>query len=245
MQVKDAVAFVTGANGEIGRALVQALLDAGAARVYAAARDPAALEGLVRAGGGRVVPITLDVTRDADVAAAAGAAPDTTLLVNNAGINSNTRLFAEPDIGKAEREMAVNYFGTLRTTRAFAPVLKANGGGCIVNMLSILARCNLPIMATYCASKAALLSLTQATRAELAGQGTAVIGMMPGAVATHVTAHLDIPKMTTAEMAAAILAAVEAGEEDSYPGGMAQGVSAGLAADPKGVEREFAASVKG
>ena len=139
--------------------------------------------------------------------------------------------------------MAVNYFGTLRMIRAFAPVLKANGGGTIVNMLSILARVNLPIMATLCASKAAAFSLTQATRAELAGQGTTVIGMMPGAVETRMTAHLTIPKMQPADVAAAVTAAVEAGTEDVYPGDMAQGVSGGLAHDPKAVEKDFAGSV--
>ena len=245
MQVNGAVALVSGANGGIGQAFVRALLDAGAAKIYAAARDLPSVDDLVSAGAGRVVPIALDVTRDADIAAAAGAASDVTLLINNAGVNSNSRLFTEPDTANAEREMAVNYFGTLKMTRAFAPVLKANGGGTIVNMLSILSRVNLPIMATLCASKAAALSLTQAARAELAGQGTQVIGVMPGAVETRMTAHLDIPKAQPAEVARATLAAVESGEEDIYPGDMAAGVSAGLAADPKAVEKEFAASVAG
>ena len=245
MQIEGAVAFVSGANGGIGQALVRALLEGGAAKIYAAARNPAVLDDLVRGSDGKVVPVTLDVTRDADVTAAAEAAPDTSLLINNAGFNSNTRMLAEPSLDNAEREMAVNYFGTLRMIRAFAPILKANGGGAMVNMLSILARVNLPIMATLCASKAATLSLTQAARAELAGQRTTVIGVMPGAVDTRMTAMLDIPKMAPADVAAAILTAVESGEEDIYPGDMAQGVSAGLAADPKAVEKEFAGAVAG
>ena len=243
MKVEGAVALVTGANGGIGSAICPALIAAGAAKVYACARDPQTLQAMVEAGNGRVVPLLLDVTSDADVAAAAQAAQDVTLLVNNAGYNSNSRLLAEPGLASAEREMAVNYFGTLRMVRAFAPVLKANGGGAIVNMLSILARVNLPIMATLCASKAAALSLTQAARAELARDGIAVIGVMPGAVETRMTAHLSIPKIKPADVAAAVIAAVEAGTEDVYPGDMAQGVAAGLAADPKAVEREFAASV--
>lgn len=243
MRIQGAVALVTGASGGIGSVLCPALLAAGAAKVYACARDPQALAAMVDAAGGRVVPLRLDVTSDADVAAAAKAAPDVSLLVNNAGVNSNTRLFAVPDLASAEEEMAVNYFGTLRMTRAFAPILKANGGGAIVNMLSILARVNLPIMATLCASKAAALSLTQAVRAELAGQGTQVVGIMPGAVETRMTAHLTIPKTKPADVAAAIVAAVEAGTEDVYPGAMAEGVSAGLAADPKAVEKDFAGSV--
>lgn len=245
MQIEGAVVLLTGANGGIGRALVSALLAAGAAKIYATARTAGALDDLVAEGGGRVAPMTLDVTRPADVSAAAKAAGDVTLLINNAGFNSNSRLLTAPDTANAEQEMAVNYFGTLGMIRAFAPVLQANGGGCIVNMLSILARINLPIMGGLCASKAALLSLTQAARAELAGQGTHVLGVMPGAVDTRMTEGLPIPKMTPAEVAAATLAAIEAGEEEIYPGDMAQGVAAGLAADAKAMEKEFAGSVAG
>lgn len=245
MDIKGAVILLTGANGGIGRALAETLLAAGAAKLYACARDPAQLDDMVTAGDGRVVPVTLDITRDADVDAAAKAAGDVTILINNAGINHNTRLVAEPSMANAEQEMTVNYLGSLRMTRAFAPILKANGGGCIVNMLSILARVNLPIMGSLCASKAALFSMTQGVRAELAGQGTTVIGVMPGAVETRMTAHLDIPKMTAQACAEAVVAAIESGEEDVYPGDMAHGVSAGLASDPKAVEKEFAASVAG
>ena len=124
--------------------------------------------------------------------------------------------------------------------KAFAPVLEANGGGAIVNMLSILSRVNLPAMGSLCASKAAGLSLTQGVRAQLAGQGTLVVGVMPGAVDTRMTAGLDMPKLQPAEVSKEALKAVEDGTEDVYPGDMAQGVAAGLAAEPKGVEKEFA-----
>ena len=124
--------------------------------------------------------------------------------------------------------------------RAFAPVLKANGGGTIVNMLSILARVNLPLMGSLCASKAATLSMTQGVRAELAAQGTKVIAVMPGAVDTRMTAMLPPPKMKPSEVAAAALKAIDEGTEEIYPGDMAQGVAAGLASDPKAVEKQFA-----
>ena len=134
-----------------------------------------------------------------------------------------------------------NYFGTLSMCRAFAPILKRNGGGAIVNMLSILARVSLPAYGSLCASKAASLSMTQGVRAELAKQRTLVVGVMPGAVDTDMERDFEGPKEHPADVANASLQAVEDGVEDAYPGGMAQGVSQGLAADPKALEKEFAA----
>jgi short-subunit dehydrogenase len=129
--------------------------------------------------------------------------------------------------------------------RAFAPVLKANGGGAIVSMLSILSRVSLPAMGSLCASKAAALSLCHGVRAELAQQGTFVVGVMPGAVDTDMAKDFPGPKENPDDIAKAALQAVEQGIEEIYPGGMAQGVSAGLAKDPKAVEKEFAAYLPG
>ena len=240
MNIQGSVAFVSGTSRGIGRVYVTRLLERGAAKVYAAARDTTAIADLVTDGGGRVFPVALDVTDPDAVAAAAAQAADTTLLINNAGFNNNTPLLGVGDMAPARLEMETNYFGTLAMCRAFAPVLKANGGGAIVNMLSILSRVNLPMMGSLCASKAAALSLTQCVRAELAAQGTAVIAVMPGAVDTDMTAGVDIPKMQPTEVVSAALDAVEAGLEEIYPGPMATGVAQGLAADPKAVEKEFA-----
>ncbi len=245
MNIRDNIAFVSGTSRGIGRVYVEGLLARGAAKIYASAREPSAVADLVEAGGGRVVALALDITDLAAVEAAAAQASDTTLLVNNAGFNNNTPLLGAADLAPARQEIETNYFGTLSMCRAFAPVLKANGGGAIVNMLSILSRVNLPLMGTLCASKAAALSLTQGVRAELAAQGTLVIGVMPGAVDTDMTAGLDIPKMQPAEVVSAALDALEAGIEDVYPGDMATGVAQGLAADPKAVEKEFAGYLPG
>jgi len=239
MKIAGITALVSGANRGIGQAFVAALRAAGAARIYAASRD-----GAVAAAPG-IVPLKLDVTDAGQVAAAARTAGDVALLVNNAGVNFNTPLVGIAALDNARREIEVNYFGTLAMCRAFAPVLKRNGGGVIVNMLSILARVNLPLMGSLCASKAAALSMTQGVRAELAGQGTRVIGVMPGAVRTRMTEGLDIPKSEPADIAAAVLAGIEGDAEDLYPGEMASGVAAGLAADPKGVEKQFAAYLPG
>jgi NAD(P)-dependent dehydrogenase (short-subunit alcohol dehydrogenase family) len=233
MNVTGSVALVTGANGGIGRVLVAALLAAKAAKIYAATRDP----GATAVPG--TVPLKLDVTKPEEVAAAVRAAPDVRLLINNAGGNFNTPLLKIGSTDNARTEMEVNYFGTLAMCRAFAPVLARNGGGVIVNMLSILARVNLPLMGSLCASKAAALSLTQGVRAELAKQGTRVIGVLPGAVRTRMTEGIEVPKIEPEEVVAAILAALAGDDEEIYPGEMASGVKAGLAADPKGVEKQF------
>jgi NAD(P)-dependent dehydrogenase (short-subunit alcohol dehydrogenase family) len=244
MQVKDCVALVTGANRGIGEQFVKALRAAGAKRIYAGARDAAALR-VDAADRDAIVPLAIDVTRAADIAAAAARCRDVTLLVNNAGVNFNTPLVGIASLANARAEIETNYFGTLAMCRAFAPILKANGGGTIVNMLSILARVNLPLMGSLCASKAASFSMTQGVRAELKAQGTRVIGVMPGAVETRMTEILPPPKMNPADVARAALAAVEAGTEDVYPGDMAQGVAAGLAQDAKAVELQFSAYLPG
>ncbi len=245
MKIAGSVALVTGANRGIGRAFVKVLLAMGAKKVYAAARDVKGVDDLVKANPGKVEAIQLDVTNDAQIAAAAAKCCDVSLLVNNAGINQKKGLIAAASIDDARKEMQTNYFGPLQMCRAFAPVLKANGGGAIVSMLSILSRVSLPAMGSLCASKAAALSLCHSVRAELAQQGTFVVGVMPGAVDTDMAKDFPGPKENPDDIAKAALQAVEQGIEEVYPGGMAQGISAGLAKDPKAVEKEFAAYLPG
>jgi peptide/nickel transport system ATP-binding protein len=245
MKIAGSVALVTGANRGVGRAYVQVLLAMGAKKVYAAARNPAGVEDLVRAGGGKVEAVKLDVTNEAEVKAAAAKCRDVTLLVNNAGANGSSGALAAPGTDNAELEMGVNYFGVLRMTRAFGAILKANGGGAIVNMLSVVSRVNMPLLGTYSASKAAAWSLTQATRGELAKQGTLVVGVFPGAIDTDMAKGFDIPKLAPADVATQALKAVESGTEDVDVGDMAVEVAGGMKADPKGVEKGFAAYLPG
>ncbi len=241
MNVKDSVALVTGANRGVGAAFVRALLDRGAAKIYAGMRGTDGYE----TPDDRVQPLALDVTDHAAVAAAAGECGDVTLLVNNAGVNRNRPISDDDAQQNARDEMEANYFGTMEMCRQFGPVLGANGGGAIVNMLSILSRVNLPMIGTYCASKAASLSLTQGVRAELAAQGTLTVAVMPGAIDTRMGDMNPPPLERPADVANAALDAVEAGEEDIYPGVMAGGVSQGLAADAKAVEKQFAEYLPG
>ncbi|MGA7485033.1 MAG: SDR family NAD(P)-dependent oxidoreductase, partial [Bradyrhizobium sp.] len=204
------------------------------AKIYAAARD---VSGLSASQG--FVPIKMDVTSDAEVAAAAKAAGDVMLLINNAGINHNTAFMVAPDLAVAREEIEINYLAPLRVTKAFAPALIKNKGA-VLNLLTILARVNLPFMGSYCASKAAGLSLTQGLRGELTPKGVRIAAALPGAIDTRMTAMLTIPKMTTADAAKEILNGFEAGEEEIYVGEMARGLAQGLAHDPKGVERQLA-----
>jgi short-subunit dehydrogenase len=232
--IKGSVVLLTGATGAIAQALIAELKARGAAKIYAAARDVSSL----KASDG-LVPIKMDVTEDDDVAKAVAAAGDVTLLINNAGVNHNTAFLVAPDVAIAREEIEINYLAPLRVTKAFAPVLIKNKGA-VLNLLTILARVNLPFMGSYCASKAAGLSLTQGLRGELSPKGVRIAAALPGAIDTRMTAMLSIPKMSTADAAKEILDGFEAGEEEIYVGEMARGLAQGLAHDPKGVERQLA-----
>lgn len=206
MQLKDSVVFVTGANRGLGLAFAQAALAAGARKVYAAARDPAS----VTLPG--VVPIQLDVGNAEQVAAAVRDCGDVTLLVNNAGISMGSSFLASPDaIAAARAEFEVNFFGPWALASAFAPVLKANGGGAIVNVLSALSWVSFPSVATYSASKSAAWSLTNGLRNELRAQGTQVVALHVGYMDTDMTRGLDTPKSSPADVARVTLEGVEAG----------------------------------
>jgi NAD(P)-dependent dehydrogenase (short-subunit alcohol dehydrogenase family) len=235
MDIEGAVVLVTGANRGIGRALVERFAANGAKRVYAAAREPTAI-----VAKSDVTPIALDVTSPEDVRRVGERCSDVTILVNNAGVSLGQPLIGAESETFAEREMAVNYFGVLRMCRAFAPILAANGGGAIVNVLSILARANMPRVGSYCASKAASLSLTQGVRGELAKQGTFVTAILPAFVDTDMAAHVSAPKLAPEHVADAAIQALRERLEEAYPG-QAREIAAQLDKDAKAVERQFAA----
>jgi len=214
LDVRDAVVMVTGSNRGLGRAFVDAFLQAGAAKVYATMRrpDPALF------GDPRVQAVPLDVTDDGSVARLAAEAGDTQILVNNAAALTKLAALGAPDIEGARMEMEANYFGVLRMCRAFAPILAANGGGAIVNILSIGALANVPSSGSYCASKAACWSLTQAVRAELRGQGTLVMAVFAGAIATEMArAGNTTPRCPPDVMAANIVEALRRDETNVFP----------------------------
>lgn len=220
-----AVALVTGANRGLGRHFAEQLLRRGAARVYAAARRP---ETIDLPG---VVPLPLDITDDDAVRAAAARAGDVTLLVNNAGISRWTSLLSS-DVADIRAELETNFWGTLAMVRAFAPVLAANGGGAVLNVLSAQSWFAYPSTNGYHAAKAAQWALTNAARQELSEQGTLVTALHLGAVDTDFSAGYDGPKGDPADAVRAGLDGLAAGAAEVVADDWSAHVKRSLAGDP-------------
>jgi NAD(P)-dependent dehydrogenase (short-subunit alcohol dehydrogenase family) len=223
MHISGAIALVTGANRGLGRHFAAQLLDRGAAKVYATARRPE----LITLPGVEVLP--LDITDPASVAAAARAASDVNLLVNNAGVSTGADLVAG-DLDLLRRDMDTNYWGTLSVIRAFAPQL---AGGAILNVLSALSWVSSPGAGGYAASKAAEWNLTNGVRLELAAQETLVTGLHLGPTDTDMTAAFDVPKSDPAAIVKAGLDGLEAGDWEVIADEMPSVAKAALAKDPR------------
>lgn len=228
MNLRNAVILVTGANRGLGKSLVKQLLAAGAKKVYAAARDPA---GITLPG---VEAVKLDVTNADDVARVAAQLKDVSVVINNAGITRGSPLLAAGSAAAARAEMETNFFGPLALSQAFAPVLKANGGGAIVNVLSVLSWVNIPSAATYSTSKSAAWSLTNGLRGELRAQGTQVVGVHVGYMDTDMTKGLDAAKADPDQVAQQVVDALASGAEEVLADELSRNVRQGLAA-PRGV----------
>ena len=224
MQLKNAVVLVTGANRGIGAEFVAQLKERGAAKIYAASRNASS----VNVDG--VEPIQLDITDPSQVQAVAAVAGDVQVLINNAGISTGTSVISG-DVADIRREMDTNFFGPLLMTQAFAPILKANGGGAILNVVSALSWFTVPGAGAYAASKAAAWSLTDSARLELADQGTHVVGVHMGLVDTDMAAGVQAPKISPTTLAAAGLDAIESGLDEVLADDWARFVKSGLALD--------------
>jgi NAD(P)-dependent dehydrogenase (short-subunit alcohol dehydrogenase family) len=236
MNLNGSVALVTGGNRGLGAQFVQALLESGASKVYAAARDP---RTVTTAGA---VPIQLDVTDHASVLAAAAQAPDVSLLINNAGILTPTSIL-EGDFDTYRLEYDTHVLGTLDVTRAFAPILAANGGGAVLNVLSVLSWASLPHQAAYCAAKSAEWSITNSLRVELAAQGTRVSSLHVGYMDTDMIADLDgVEKNDPRDVANTALAGIERGEFEIIADDFTRQIKSGLAHGIEALYPQLAAS---
>lgn len=236
--IAGTVALVTGANRGIGLAFVQELRRCGASHVLAGMRDPDLLPAGLRAAG--VQAVQLDVTDPEQVAAAAAAHGNVSIVINNAGYHAGSRLILTDSGHDARQEMEVNYFGVLSMTRAFAPVLAANDGGAFVNVLSVAGMVPAPFMGGYSPAKAAALWLSTIARAELAPAGTQVTALIVGSVDTRMSGHVQGEKAAPADIARVGCEALERGEHVVDTDAMAVDARARMARDPARFERSLA-----
>lgn len=227
MNITNQIALVTGANRGIGRQFVLELLDRGAAKVYATARRPETLDF----DDARVVPVRLDLLDHESVVAAAAVATDVTLVVNNAGISTGAGLVTGK-LTEIRRELDTHFWGTLDVIREFAPTLKTNGGGAIVNILSALSWFASPGAGSYAAAKAAEWNMTNGVRLELAAQGTFVQGVLLGAADTDIMASYDGPKIDPRDVARASFDGLASGSIEVIVDDWTAMVKASLAGDP-------------
>jgi NAD(P)-dependent dehydrogenase (short-subunit alcohol dehydrogenase family) len=225
MKIENSVALVTGANRGLGRAIALELLARGAKKVYAGVRN---LDAELPAG---LTPIKLDVTRAEDVAAAAAAAGDVSILVNNAGIARLMGFLEAGTIDTTRELFETNFYGPVRMSQAFAPVLKRNGGGAIVNVLSVASWITPPAIAAYSASKSAAWGFTNALRIHLREQGTRALGLHVGYMDTDMTAGLDLNKMNPAQVAAQTVDGIESGAEEVLADEVTRAVKRALSDD--------------
>ena len=224
MKIEGSVALVTGANRGLGFEFSRQLLGRGAAKVYGAVRDPDVLRD------DRVVPVRLDVTDRGSIEAAAAIATDVTLLINNAGIMTGARVLGDED--QLRREIEVNYLGTVAVTRAFAPILAANGGGAVINVLSVLSWLTLPTTGGYSAAKAASWAATNALRHELHDNATKVLALHVAYMDTDMTKEVEAPKSAPGDVAAKALDGLEAGEQEVLADQTSRHVKAAMAGPP-------------
>ncbi|MEU0031571.1 SDR family oxidoreductase [Streptomyces sp. NPDC006335] len=230
--IAGSVALVTGGSRGIGRALVTALYERGAKKVYATARDPRTVTHP------DAVPLALEVSDPASVAAAAEQAQDVTLLINNAGAAVSAS-FLDAPVEDVRREFETNFYGPLLVTRAFVPVIECNGGGHLLNVHSVLSW--LGVAGSYSASKAALWSQTNSLRLDLKPRGIEVTGLHVGYVDTDMTAKIDAPKVTPESVAAQALDGIESGAFEVLADDLTRQVKAGLAADLAALYPQLAA----
>lgn len=222
--IKDKIVLVTGANRGIGKALVESFIEHGAAKVYAAVRTLESASLLVEKYGDQVVPVRIDLNDPQSIVTAAQVAKDVQMVVNNAGVSSGSTPLAEDAITSLEFHMNSNVYGLMRMAQAFAPVLKASGGGVFAQINSVVSLKTFSSFATYSASKAAAYSITQALREMLSEQGTIVLSVHPGPIATDMADAAGLTDVAEPPrlVAEAMIEALKNGEFLVFPDSVAK-----------------------
>jgi len=235
--IKDRIILITGANRGIGKAIVEKFLEEGAAKIYLGARDLESLNPLLTTYGDRVVPVHIDLNQPETITKATELANDVDMVVNNAGMLNVESPLSENAIATLQMEMEVNVYGLMRVAQAFAPVLKANGGGVLVQLNSVASVKNFADFATYSASKAAAYSITQGLRDKLREQGTYVMSVHPGPIDTDMANDAGMGEMAEPPVlvAEAILEALQNNEFHVFPDSMAKQIG--------GVYADFATNI--
>ena len=220
MNIENKTVFVSGANRGIGKAIVEELLKSGVKKIYAGARK---VSSIPQWNDDRVVAVELDITNESQIQAAAEKASDVNLLINNSGVATFSSILEGP-ISGVKNDMDVNYYGTLNMVRAFVPILEKSKNAALVNVVTIGAFVNFPVLGGYCASKAALFSMSQAARIELAPRGISVHTVNPGPIDTDMAKDMDMDKTSTEVTAQNIIAGLKAGTADIFPDPAGQGM---------------------
>lgn len=226
LNIENRTVLVTGANRGIGKVIVEEFLSAGAAKIYAAARNLESLNPLIASLGKQIVPLHIDLNRPETITAAAEQAEDVEVVVNNAGMLKMENPLSAGAIGALQSEMEVNVYGLIHIAQAFAPILKANGGGALVQLNSVASMKNFADFATYSASKAAAYSITQGLREKLQEQGTQVFSVHPGPIETDMALDAGLGEIAQPAVLVpqAIIAAMQSGEFHVFPDTMAKQV---------------------
>ena len=224
IDINNKVALVTGANRGIGKSITETFLNNGAKKVYAAVRDTASADELVSQYGDRVEAIQLDLADPNSITQAANVAKDVEVVVNNAGVLTATTPLDDNALDSLQYEMDVNVNGLIRMAQAFAPVLKNNGGGALIQLNSVASIKNFAPFTTYCASKAAAYSVTQSLKDLLGEQNTQVMSVHPGPIATDMADHAGMGDMAEPPslVADAIVSGLKQGEFHVFPDTMAK-----------------------
>lgn len=230
MEFTNKTVVITGANGGLGKELLQKIVHKGAAKIYATARDIKKLDFI---DDERIVKVELDLSIEESIKNAVASIEPFDILINNAGVNSSTSIFDNEWV-----DFDVNVKGTINFTKPLTK--KINNGGAIINVTSILALLNLPSMARYSASKAALHSLTQALRAKMQFKEVKVFEVLPGPIDTAMTEGQQMDKTKPDVVANAVIEGVENNINEIYPDSFAKSIVEGLRMNPKGMEEEFA-----